>query len=172
MGMLPTSAWLHLGPGGLGRWFDEACAASSKPTERAHLLVERLATIRRIGPKLATMYVTALSVPELTPGFAPWSPEVDGSRLVVVDANVGRVIDRVRRGRGPRTYDRMAAWLVAVADRIDLRQLRRDLPARSPRLVQQALYVFRSRSNRVDRGDPCAHRPCEACPSSVCPFQT
>ena len=61
------------------------------------------------------MYVSALSVPELTPGFAPWWPEIDASRLVVVDANVGRVIDRLRRGRGPRTYDRRAAWLISVA---------------------------------------------------------
>lgn len=170
MGMLPTSAWLHIGPGGLRRWFDEACTATPSPTERARVLATRLAAIHRIGPKLAAMYVSALSVPELTPGFAPWRPEIDGSRLVVVDANVGRVIDHLRRGRGPRTYDRMAAWLVAVADQIDLRRFRRDLPARSPRLVQQALYVFRSRSNRADRADPCAARPCRACPSRACPF--
>jgi hypothetical protein len=170
MGMLPTSAWLHVGPGGLRHWFDEACAATQSPTERARLLAARLATIHRIGRKLAAMYVSALSVPELTPGFAPWQPEIDGSRLVVVDANVGRVIDYLRRDRGQRTYDHMAAWLIAVADKIDLRRFRRHLPARSPRLVQQALYVFRSRSNRADRGDQCATRPCHACPSRACPF--
>jgi hypothetical protein len=171
MGMMPTSAWLHVGPGGLRRWFDEVCAATASPTERARQLVERLAAIHRIGPKLAAMYVSALSVPE-TPGFAPWWPEIDGSRLVVVDANVGRVIDHLRRGRGPRTYDRMAAWLIAVADEIDLRRFRRDLPTHSPRLVQQALYVFRSRSNRADRADPCAARSCRSCPSRACPFAT
>jgi hypothetical protein len=160
MGKLPTSAWLHVGPGGLRRWFDETCAASPSPTERARLLAARL----------AAMYVSALSVPELTPGFAPWRPEIDGSRLVVVDANVGRVIDHLRRGRGARTYERRAAWLIAIADQIDLRRLRRDLPARSPRLVQQALYAFRSRSNRAHGADPCAARPCRTCPSRVCPF--
>jgi hypothetical protein len=170
MGMLPTSAWLHIGPGGLRRWFDETCAATPSPTERARFLAARLTAIHRIGPKLAAMYVSALSVPELTPGFAPWRPEVDGSRLVVVDANVGRVIDHLRRGRGPRTYAHMSAWLTAVADQIDLRRFRRELPARSPRLVQQALYVFRSHSNRADRADPCAARPCRACPSRACPF--
>jgi hypothetical protein len=172
MGMLPTSAWLLVGPKGLGSWFDHACAATSSPTERARLLAARLATIRRIGPKLAAMYVSALSVPELTPGFAPWWPEVDGSRLVVVDANVARLIDHLRRGRGPRTYERMASWLIAVADRIDLRALQGGLPASSPRLVQQALYVFRSRSNRVERRDGCATRPCNSCPSLACPFVT
>lgn len=170
MGMLPTSAWLHVGRAGLGQWFREACVATPSPTERAELLVDRIAMIRRIGPKLARMYVSALSVPELTPGFAPWSPEIDGSRLVVVDANVGHVIGHLRRGRGPRTYARLASWLIAVADQIDLRRLRRDLPARSPRLVQQALYVFRSRSNRATRGDGCAQQPCQLCPSAACPF--
>ena len=164
MGMLPTSAWLHVGPGGLRGWFEEACAATASPTERTRRLVGRLAGIHRIGPKLATMYVSALSVPE-TPGFAPWWPEIDGSRLVVVDANGGRVIDHLRRGRGPKTHDRMAAWLIAVADRIELRRFRRALPARSPCLVQQALYVFRSRSNRAERADPCATSSCRACPS-------
>ncbi|MCB9521434.1 MAG: hypothetical protein H6699_11245 [Myxococcales bacterium] len=170
MGMLPTSAWLHIGPDGLQRWFEDACAATASPTERARLLAKRLATIRRIGPKLAAMYVSALAVPELTPGFAPWWPEVDASRMVVVDANVARVIDHLRRGRGMTTYERMAGWLIAVADRVDLRDLNPDLPQRSPRLVQQALYAFRSRSNRSDRADPCAHRPCHVCPSRVCPF--
>jgi len=170
MGMLPTSASLHVGVGGLGRWFTEACIASRSPTERARILVVRLATIHRIGPKLASMFVSALSVPELTPGFAPWAPEIDGSRLVVVDANVGRVIDRLRRGRGARTYHHMVSWLEAVADRIDLRRLDRGLPERSPRFVQQALYVFRSASNRRARADACAVTPCGDCPSGTCPF--
>ena len=170
MGMIPTSAWLHVGRVGLRQWFDEVCGATPSPTARAALMVERLATIHRIGRKLATMYVSALATPELTPGFAPWHPEIDGSRLVVVDANVGRVIDHLRRGRGPRTYQYMTDWLIAVADRIDLRRLRADLPARSPRLVQQALYVFRSRSNRVEHGLACAAGPCATCPSSACPF--
>lgn len=171
MGMLPTSAWLHIGPDGLRGWFDEACAATPSPTQRAAHLVERLSGIRRIGPKLASMYVSALSVAALSPGFAPWSPEIDGSRLVVLDANVVRVIDRLRHGRTPRTYRDLTAWLTAAADRIDLRRLHPDLPAHSPRLVQQALYVFRSRSNRVAQGDPCATQRCAACPSRACPFR-
>lgn len=170
MGMIPTSAWLHVGRVGLGQWFDEVCAATTAPTARAELMVDRLATIHRIGRKLATMYVSALSTPELSPGFAPWQPEIDGSRLVVIDANVGRVIDQLRRGRRPRTYQAMADWLIAVADRIDLRRLRADVPARSPRLVQQALYVFRSRSNRIEHGSDCKAAPCATCPSAACPF--
>jgi len=171
MGKLATSAWLHLGAGGLGRLLKDVCSAAAAPHERAELLVARLATIHRIGPKLAAMYVSALSAPELTPGFAPWCPEVDGSRLVVIDTNVRRVIERLRPAGAPRTYRGMAMWLVAIADRIDLREYRKDLPAKSPRLVQQALYSFRSHSNRVDREDACAASPCPSCPSVACPFR-
>jgi len=170
MGMLPTSALLHIGPLGLQRWVDDACAATPSPVERAAQLVARLSMIRRIGRKLATMYVSALSVPELSPGFAPWYPDIDGSRLVVVDANVARVVAHLRHGFGAKTYDHTATWLSGVADQIDLRSFGREWPARSPRLVQQALYVFGSRSNRVTRHDVCAKQRCGRCPSSACPF--
>lgn len=57
---------------------------------------------------------------------------------------------------------------------MDLRELRPDLPKYSPRLVQEALYAFCSKSNRLASGDPCGtsqrDRPCEACAPSLCPF--
>jgi len=170
LGKLPTSAWLHLGPHGLHRWFAEVCLLEGEPHDRATRLVERLSTIYRIGIKLASMFVTSLSVDELGHG-APWRPEVDGSRIVVVDANVGRAIRMWRRNRGVQTYDALARWLVVAADQIDLASLRRDLPRRSPRFVQQAIYLFRSRSNRAALGDRCATTPCADCPSRVCPFR-
>lgn len=169
LGKLPTSAWLHLGPAGLDRWFIEACLLEDDPRERATRLVSRLSTIYRIGIKLASMFVTAISVAELGHG-APWSPEVDGSRIVVVDANVGRAIRIWRRDRGARTYDALATWLVTASDQIDLAALHGGLPRSSPRFVQQAIYLFRSRSNRAAFGDRCATTPCADCPSRVCPF--
>ena len=170
LGKMSTSAWLRLGGPGLGGWFDEACTVTADPHQRAAWLVARVATIYRIGQKLASMFVSALSVVELA-GIAPWSPEVDGSRIVVVDANVVRAIRIWRRDRGARTYAASTSWLIAAADQIDLSQLRRDLPSRSPRFVQQAIFLFRSRSNRAALGDKCASRPCTACPSRVCPFR-
>jgi len=171
LGKLPTSAWLHLGPGGLARWFDEICAAEPDPHVRADKMIERVAAIYRIGVKLASMFVTALSVPELRIGVAAWSPELDGSRIVVIDANVGRAIRTWRRGRGADTYAANARWFVAPADEIDLSRLGHALPRASPRFVQQAVYPFRSRSNRVAHGDPCGAAACNDCPSSVCPFR-
>jgi hypothetical protein len=120
--------------------------------------------------KLASMFVTALSVPELG-GGAAWSPEVDGSCIVVVDANVARAIRMWRGAGGANTYEALAGWLVAAAEHVDLSRLRPSLPRHSPRFVQQAVYVFRSRSNRAALGDACATKPCASCPSRVCPFR-
>jgi hypothetical protein len=173
LGKTPTSAWLHLGPAGLTRWFADACAADRDPHARAADMIERVAAIYRIGVKLASMFVSALSVPEMGIGVAAWSPELDGSRIVVVDANVGHAIRSWRRGRGAdNTYTANARWFVAAANEINLSRLRAGLPRSSPRFVQQAVYLFRSRSNRIAHGDMCADAPCVACPSALCPFRS
>jgi hypothetical protein len=171
LGKTPTSAWLHLGADGLPGWFAAVCAAEPDPHARATAMIERVAAIYRIGVKLASMFVSALTVPELGIGVAAWSPELDGSRIVVVDANVGHAIRTWRRGRGPDTYAANARWFVAVANEINLSRLRVGLPRSSPRFVQQALYLFRSRSNRSAHGDTCQVAPCAACPSALCPFR-
>jgi len=118
------------------------------------------------------MFVSALSVPELGIGVAPWFPELDGSRIVVVDANVGHAIRWWRRGRGAGTYAANARGFAAAAREINLSRLRAGLPRASPRFVQQAVYLFRSRSNRVAHGDACATSACRTCPSWLCPFRT
>jgi hypothetical protein len=172
MGKLPTSALLHLREaGGFKGLLADAVARTSDPSARAAWLVARLAAIYRIGIKLASMFVSALSTPELAPGLAPWWPVVDGSRLVVLDANVSRAIDLVAR-RAPRTYMARSAWFRKHASRIDLSRIDRRWPNSSPRLVQQAVYVFRSRSNRAAYGDACEGRgsPCADCIPTICPF--
>jgi hypothetical protein len=169
MGKIPTSAFLHLSDGWLGSLLRQADEAFKHPTRRAEFLVQRLQAVHRIGRKLASMYVSALSVDELAPGFAPWAPEVDGRDTIVVDTNVSRVIDSLQPDIAD-TYKARSEWVRSAARRIDLRRLRSDLPNYSARFVQQALYVFRSESNRRERGDPCAVRPCGTCPSVACPF--
>jgi hypothetical protein len=171
MGMIPTSAWLHLREaGGAAALLARAADLASTPAGRADAMVAALARLHRIGTKLATMIVSALATPALAPGLTPWWPTLDGNNLVVVDANVARTIEALRPG-GPRTYGANVAWVRRRAAKLDLRQLRRDWPQTSPRLVQQAMYWFRSRSNRVAADDPCGRRPrCEACVPTVCPF--
>lgn len=173
MGKLPTSAWLRLWKdGGVRQVLADVCRDVASPTKRAALLVERFAGVHRVGRKLATMFVSALSTPALAPGLTPWFPDIDGNDLVVVDTNVARAVDALRSSGAPKTYDARERWVRERAAEIDLREFRPDLPSYSPRLVQQALYAFCSRSNRVARGDGCAGRdtPCAACAPTVCPF--
>ena len=173
MGKLPTSAWLRLwSRGGVGALLDEVCREEPSPTKRATLLVERFAAVHRVGRKLATMFVSALSTPALAPGLTPWFPEIDGNDLVVIDTNVARAVDALGASGAPKTYDARVRWVREQASRIDLRVFQQDLPAYSPRLVQEALYAFCSKSNRVARGDACAgsNTPCAACAPALCPF--
>ena len=173
MGKLPTSAWLRLWRGrGLRALLDDVCSSEPSAARRAELLVERFAAVHRVGRKLATMFVSALSTPALAPGLTPWFPEIDGNDLVVVDTNVARAVDALREPGASKTYDARATWVREQAAQLDLREFRTDLPAYSPRLVQEALYMFCSKSNRVARGDACASRtaPCAACAPSLCPF--
>jgi len=173
MGKLPTSAWLRLWrDGGAQALLKEVCRDEPSPTNRAALLVERFTAVHRVGRKLATMFVSALSTPALAPGLTPWFPEIDGNELVVVDTNVARAVDALRAPGAAKTYDARARWVRAQAAKLDLRMFEAGLPAYSPRLVQEALYAFCSKSNRVARGDVCAGRatPCAACAPELCPF--
>lgn len=173
MGKLPTSAWLRVWRGGgVKGLLDEVCREEPSPTKRAALLVERFAAVHRVGRKLATMFVSALSTPTLAPGFTPWFPEIDGNELVVVDTNVARAVDALRAPGASKTYDARERWVRDQAAKLDLRAFGPELPVYSPRLVQEALYAFCSKSNRVARGDGCAARatPCASCAPTVCPF--
>jgi hypothetical protein len=168
MGKLPTSASLSLGASGFSRWMSDICRDVAGPAERAAEMVKRLQAIHRIGRKLATMFVSALSVPELS-DVSPWVPDVNGRNLLVIDTNVMRVMDSIFPA-GSRTYDGRSQTLRAVSRSIDLRELDRSLPKHSPRLVQQALYWFGSASNRRNARDACATAICAGCPSVACPF--
>lgn len=170
LGKMPTYAWLRFFQGSkLARELNEVFALTGSPTERAELLVQRFSLVFRVGRKLATMFVSALSTPALAPGLTPWFPEVDGGDLVVVDTNVAQVVDRLRGARVRANRAEQMSWIRQQASLIDFRQFRSGLPSYSPRLAQQALYVFRSKSNRMAREDPCA-KTCSCGVPRVCPF--
>lgn len=175
MGKLPTSAWLQIwSDGGVREVLAVVCRYEASPNKRAALLVERFARVHRVGRKLATMFVSALSTPALAPGLTPWFPDIDGNDLVVVDTNVARAVDTLREPGAAKTYDARERWVREQAAQLDLREFRPDLPRYSSRLVQQALYAFCSKSNRLAVGDACATRDagCAVCAPSICPFAT
>ncbi|MCK8498422.1 hypothetical protein [Myxococcus fulvus] len=174
MGKLPTSAWLRAWKdGALARVLAVVHRGEPDPQRRAEQLVEHFAQVHRVGRKLATLFVSALSTPALAPGLTPWAPDVDGNRLIVVDTNVARAVDALRPPGAIRSYEARAAWLREQAAQVDLREFRGDVPACSPRLVQQALYHYCSKSNREAQGLDCrgAAAPCEECTPSLCPLR-
>jgi hypothetical protein len=170
MGKLPTSAWLRLWSGGVRGVFEDVCRTERVPQRRASILVGHFSQICRVGRKLATLYVSALSTPALARGLTPWFPEIDGYDLVVIDTNVARAVDIMRPAGAPKTYQAREAWIREQACSFDLRQFDRSLPACSARLVQEALYAFGSKSNRAVAGDRCSEVPCSGCPADLCPF--
>lgn len=173
MGKLPTSAWLHAWQGRrLVALLKEIKTSELHPERRAELLVERFSRIYRVGEKLATMFVSAVSTPALAPGLTPWFPAVDGNALVIVDTNVAKAVDQLGRSGTAGSYQGRTRWIREQARTIDLREFSPDVPSFSPRLVQQALYAFCSKSNRVARADDCAARTagCATCVPSLCPF--
>jgi hypothetical protein len=172
MGKLSSSALLLFwSDGPTTPAFDQYLSQDGTATQRAEALVVALSKVHRMGEKLANMFVSALSTPALFGDYSPWYPQVDGNELVVVDTNVARAVELLRP-KGARTYQAQAAWLRERARELDLRYYHADVPSYSPRLLQQALYRFCSKSNRVDAEDPCATSPgkCESCAPLLCPF--
>jgi hypothetical protein len=174
MGKLPTSAWLRFWrAGGMSRVLTDVYRADGSPRRRALLLVDRFTRVYRVGRKLATMFVSALSTPALAPGLTPWFPEIDGHELVVVDTNVARAAEVFLAPGEPKTYDAREQWIREQAAQLDLRKFRPNLRRYSPRLVQQAITAFCSKSNRISRGDACVGRTttCPDCAPDICPFR-
>lgn len=168
MGIMPASAYLRIWqPGGLRQVLEDVLMGHADPCRRAELLVERLGKVYRVGRKLASLYVSALSTPALAPGMTPWYPQVNGYSLTVIDTNVARVVDALA-GVGA-TYQARNTWLHMIAEKLDLRLYHSEVPAFAPRLVQQALYVFCSKSNRRAHGEPCRSGLCVGCVPQFCP---
>jgi hypothetical protein len=78
-----------------------------------------------------------------------------------VDTNLMAAVDRLHPDLAPQTYTAYDGFVRRAAGAVGW----------SPRLLQQALYAYRSKSNRAVRGDPCAGSgTCSSCVRVVCPF--
>jgi len=151
-----------------------AARAGRSPAEASEWLLVQLSQAWRVNRKLASMFLSVVSNPDLLPG-APWSTGLDWRRFVVVDTNVDRFLAALG-WRGPGTYRARERAVHALASRIALDDLHPGLHRHNPRVVQQAMFLFASRSNRLARSHDCAHRretSCPTCPEPVkdlCPF--
>lgn len=168
-GKVPTSAALMLRAEGVedlpalrARIWEE----TADPLARAHALEAALSRAWRISEKIAAMYLSAITNRDLSGELAPWAEGVDTDHFVVVDSNVDLFLKKIEY-RGPMTYRARRAFVQALAARIHLDELHPNVRRYNPRLVQQALYMFMSESNRRAAPADCCHEApasCARCP--------
>jgi hypothetical protein len=163
-GKMPTSAALLLHEGGqpsLSALFHHVCRTHQTKLGRAVALEAQLLRVWRVSHKIANMYLSVLANPDLNPG-GPWWGKLDWTYFVVVDSNVEQFFESVQL-QTPSDYKARREFIQALARTIDLRLFRRDLHAYNPRLVQQALYVFMSASNRRESSTDCSKNSPPTC---------
>ncbi len=176
-GKMPTSAALTVakGGGGLSQVRQQVLVATSDPLERARLLSLRLSEIWRISDKLSAMYLSLVCAPNMGLATPPWEDGVDWTWFVVVDRNVDLFLDTIGYD-DYGTYEARRSFVRSLAERVDLRAIEPSWPAFHPRLVQQAMYLFMSGSNRRAAATDCLHlRSCGKCPSvlsRICPIRS
>lgn len=168
-GKVPTSAALTLRAHGVpdlpalrARVWD----GHPDPHARAVALEAALSRSWRISEKIAAMYLSAVTNRDLSGDLAPWADGVDTDHFVVIDSNVDLFIESVGY-EGPMTYRARRAFVQALAARIHLDELHPGVRRYNPRIVQQALYMFMSESNRRDSAGDCsrdAPSSCGECP--------
>lgn len=175
-GKMPTSAALSVAHGGgsLGRLRGDIFASTRDPLDRAQQLTARLSEIWRVSDKLSAMYLSLVCAPHMGLATPPWQEGVDWSWFVVVDRNVDLFLESIGYD-GPGTYEARRTFVRELAAKVDLRVVDRAWPAFHPRLVQQAMYLFMSASNRRAATADCMHlRSCVKCPAALarrCPVR-
>jgi hypothetical protein len=178
-GKVPTSAALVLreaGAADLNALRAEVLERERDETVRADALKESLKRAWRVNEKIASMFLSAISNPDLSPLGAPWAEGLDWTRYVVIDSNVDLFLSAIRY-RGGTGYEERRAFIHALARHIDLSALDGRVHSYNPRLVQQALYLFMSGANRKTLARDCTHlgaRACFVCPadlSRICPVR-
>jgi hypothetical protein len=136
------------------------------PLARAQALERELSRAWRVNQKIASMFLSMVTNPDLSRGLAPWSRGIDWTYYVVVDSNVDLFLASIGY-RGNTTYDARRDFVREVARGIDLTEFDSALQPYNPRLVQQAMYLFMSIANRRAAAADCMHRAPTAC--ATCP---
>lgn len=176
-GKVPTSAALTLRAhevSSLAELKGRIWGEIDNPTERARALEQAISRSWRVSEKISAMFLSAVTNRALSGRLAPWSEGVDTAHFVVIDSNVDLFLRAISYS-GPMTYRARREFIQALALRVRLDKHRPDLGRFNPRLVQQALYMFMSESNRRASARDCSHLApvsCGECPralSRYCP---
>lgn len=166
-GKVPTSAALTLRTNGVKSlaelkdriWEDTEC-----PTERAMALEQAISHSWRVSKKIAAMFLSAVTNRDLSRSLTPWSAGVDTSHFVVIDSNVDLFLKAVGYA-GPRSYEARREFIQTLSRKVNLDEHRAEMQRYNPRIVQQALYMFMSESNRRASDHDCSHASPSACAS-------
>lgn len=170
-GRVPTSLALNLGAWGAADLSElrlRALNEGASPADAAARLERMLCGSWRVSDKIAAMYLSMLSNPDLCPGVAPWEPGLDWTRWVVIDSNVDLFLSWLGY-EGFGTYSARRTFLQSLANEVDLSELKPGLRSYNPRIVQQAAYLFMSVTNRRAIEADCSRRSgaCDACPDPL-----
>jgi hypothetical protein len=171
-GKMPTSAALAIRKNGVGNlaelkdriWEDTKC-----PTERAIALEQAISHSWRVSKKIAAMFLSAVTNQDLSGNLAPWAQGVETSYFIVIDSNVDLFL-KATGYAGSMSYEARHKFIQTLAERVPLDEYRADLTHYNPRIVQQALYMFMSESNRRAISRDCSNSEkcsCQTCPSSL-----
>jgi len=167
-GKMPTSAALVVGElgGDMEALRARVFASRESPLTRAQGLEEALSRVWRVSEKISSMYLSLVSAPCMGLAEAPWGDGLDWTWFVVVDRNVDLFLESIQYS-GSGTYAARREFIRNIAERIDLSSIDRGLPTYHPRLVQQAMYLFMSASNRRASSGDCSRQGPEIC--CACP---
>lgn len=178
-GKVPTSLALmlrELGVDSLPDLYRLVLESTPDPLSRALLLEEALSSAWRVNKKIACMFLSAVANPDLSPGLSPWSEGLDWTHFVVVDSNVDLFLGRIGY-QGGADYEARRGFIQRLAQAVNLAEFVPGLSAYNPRLVQQAIYLSMSTSNRRTAPDDCMYlgqSMCRNCPghlSRICPVR-
>lgn len=142
------------------------------PHGRAVALEEAISRAWRISEKIAAMYLSALTNRDLSGELAPWADGVDTDHFVVIDSNVDLFLKAIGYS-GPMIYRGRRAFIQALAASIHLDDFHPEVHRYNPRIVQQALYMFMSESNRRANAADCCHgapASCSRCPRGLASY--
>lgn len=169
-GKVPSSIALAVresGASDIPALLSTAARRANDPEAKARAMVDALSAAWRVSEKIASMFLSMVWNPDITPGVVA-RRDLDWRHFVVIDSNTDAFLAAIGY-HGLGTYEARRRFLRALSERIDLKRMRPGLRRDNPRLVQQAMYLFMSVTNRRAIPGDCMHLGASAC--AVCPAQ-
>ncbi len=177
-GKIPTSAALALfeaWEGSLSALHVRVLREHDSPLDRARALEAEISRVWRVNKKVASMFLSVVSAPDLGLETPPWQEGIDWSWFLPIDVNIDKFLFSMGWA-GPWSYDARRQAVLSLSRKVALSRIHSGLRDYNPRLVLQAINRFMSSSNRREAATDCSHLApvsCATCPPALrglCPF--